>query len=85
MNQAQLSALIDEVEDLLFIARFPNASARKDAVKAAFRLCPDDNIRHLLGLANGYAAKHPDWARSEISKARGYIASFNQNPARSEK
>jgi hypothetical protein len=79
MNQAQLSALIDEVEKLLFVSRFPNDSARKDAVKAAVSACPDDNIRHLLGLASGYAARHPAWSRSEISKARGYVASFNQS------
>ena len=79
MKLADLSQVIDEVEKILFHSPVRDGVLRKKLARVAFRLCPDDNLRHLLGNAVGYHIPHPDWAKNEISKARGHLETLREN------
>ena len=79
MKLSELSKLIDNVERILFASPVRDGNLRKKQARSVFSLCPDDNLRHLLGNAVGYHIPHPDWAKNEISKARGHIETLREN------
>jgi len=78
MNLDADSALINQVENILFGQHFPTATERKKAARFAFATCLDENLKSLLGNAVGYHTKNPDYSRSYISRARGHIQALRE-------
>ncbi|MBL4928796.1 hypothetical protein [Fuscibacter oryzae] len=67
---AQLRREIDEFERVAFSAPYQTLIERKKDMTNAGRACSDDNVRSTLCGSVGYIAKHPDWVREAIAKAR---------------
>lgn len=75
-----LESAINEVEQLLSGPALlaSEVKAKKKAARTVIARLETYHIGHLLDRAEGYWPKNPDWVRSEIEKARGWIWEYRK-------